>query len=205
MNGKVFVENLADKLSDTAVSEREVVRYMGGSGIDESMKALVAQCVSECDGLAKGKVCYAEYPVSFDSNDTSIIDLGFCKVKSEKLAKNLFGCKRIVLFAATVGIGFDRLISKYSVVSPSRSLCVSAIGSERIEALCDIFCDELSRRYGATRPRFSAGYGDLPLSLQIDIFKALDCHKNIGVSLNDSIFMTPVKSVTAIVGVKGGE
>ena len=205
MNGKVFVENLADKLISTEISELEVLRYMGGAGADGSIRTLALQCISECKDLAKGRVCYAEYPIIFDSNDTSIIDLGFCKVKSEKLSRNLFGCERIVLFAATVGIGFDRLISKYSAVSPSRSLCVSAIGTERIEALCDIFCDELSERYGMTRPRFSAGYGDLPLSLQIDIFKALECYKNIGVSLNDSIFMTPVKSVTAIVGVKGGE
>ena len=49
-------------------------------------------------------------------------------------------------------------------------------------------------------PRFSPGYGDLPLSLQRDIFRVLDCPRKIGLTLNESLLMSPSKSVTAIVG-----
>jgi cobalamin-dependent methionine synthase I len=49
--------------------------------------------------------------------------------------------------------------------------------------------------------RFSAGYGDLPLELQRDIFGALDCQRKIGVTLNESLLMSPSKSVSAIVGI----
>ena len=51
------------------------------------------------------------------------------------------------------------------------------------------------------RPRFSAGYGDLDVSFQKEIFGVLDCHKKIGLTLNDSMLMSPTKSVTAIVGI----
>lgn len=54
---------------------------------------------------------------------------------------------------------------------------------------------------GDTRPRFSPGYGDLPLALQRDIFHALDCARKIGLTLNDSLMMSPAKSVTAIIGI----
>lgn len=54
------------------------------------------------------------------------------------------------------------------------------------------------------RPRFSPGYGDLPLSAQREIFAVLDCGKRIGLMLNDSLLMSPSKSVTAFVGI-GGE
>lgn len=52
------------------------------------------------------------------------------------------------------------------------------------------------------KPRFSAGYGDLPLEVQKDIFRVLDCPRKIGLTLNDSLLMSPTKSVTAIVGIE---
>ena len=58
--------------------------------------------------------------------------------------------------------------------------------------------------YGQTMPRFSPGYGDLPLTAQREMFRMLECEKRIGVYLNESLLMSPSKSVTAIVGL-GGE
>ena len=77
-----------------------------------------------------------------------------------------------------------------------------SIGAERIENLCDLLCCDLSNEMGVKfKNRFSAGYGDLSLSTQKDIFKILDVTKNIGVSLNNSLLMSPTKSVTAFVGI----
>ena len=45
-----------------------------------------------------------------------------------------------------VGADIDRLIAKHSRLSPSRALMLQAIGAERIEALCDAFCND--RRMG---------------------------------------------------------
>jgi len=55
------------------------------------------------------------------------------------------------------------------------------------------------------KPRFSPGYGDLPLETQREIFDVLDCSRRIGLMLNDSLLMSPTKSVTAFVGVGGEE
>ena len=51
------------------------------------------------------------------------------------------------------------------------------------------------------RPRYSPGYGDLPLEMQRDISRILNMPKEIGVSLTQSLLMTPSKSVTALIGV----
>ena len=51
-------------------------------------------------------------------------------------------------------------------------------------------------------PRFSAGYGDLPLELQADIFNLLKPEKQMGVFLSESFIMSPTKSVTAFVALK---
>ena len=112
------------------------------------------------------------------------------------MEKNLSGCDKVILFAATAGLHIDRFIAKYARISASRSLMFHSIGAERVEALCDAFCAELEN----ARPRFSPGYGDLPLSLQPGILRALDATRQAGVYLTDSLLMNPSKTVTAIVG-----
>lgn len=78
-----------------------------------------------------------------------------------------------------------------------------AIGAERIEALCDIFCADISKEKGVLlKPRFSPGYGDLSIEVQQDVFSVLNCGKKIGLYLNESMLMSPSKSVTAFAGIK---
>ena len=159
--------------------------------------------MEDCLGVAADalvyKVCYRELSVSIKGE---MCDFGTFSFSSENLARNLAGCPRVILFAATVGVGIDRLIHKYSRIAPSRALMMQAIGAERIEALCDLFCADMEKEMGASlRPRFSPGYGDLPLSVQKDIITLLDTPKRIGLSLNDSLLMSPTKSVTAFAGI----
>ena len=60
--------------------------------------------------------------------------------------------------------------------------------------------DALKEKGVLLKPRFSAGYGDLPLAVQKAIFSALELSQRIGLTLNESLLMTPSKSVTAIFG-----
>ncbi|MBQ2880040.1 MAG: Vitamin B12 dependent methionine synthase activation subunit, partial [Anaerotignum sp.] len=119
--------------------------------------------------------------------------------------QRLRGCNSALVFGATIGIEIDRLISKYGRISPSKALFFQAIGAERIESLCDVFCHDISYTLKTEGlhllPRFSPGYGDFPLDFQKDIFRALDCYRKIGLSLNESMLMSPSKSVTAIAGI----
>ena len=54
----------------------------------------------------------------------------------------------------------------------------------------------------ALTERFSPGFGDLPLELQRQVTEALDCPRSLGITLGESLLMTPSKSVTAIIGMK---
>ena len=124
--------------------------------------------------------------------------------KDAKVFTAIVDSDTVVEEGATVGIEIDRLIARYSKIQPSRSVMLQAIGTERVEALCDVFCTELSaeREESKLHSRFSPGYGDLPLDIQREIFRALECGKRIGVTLGENLFMTPTKSVTAIIGVE---
>lgn len=181
----------------------EILRYAAAKGGGEDVRTLAQECLAEAEKHLSYQICYQEFSLTRLEKG---IDLSFCKIESKTLEFALSGCSEILLFAATLGIGFDRLIARYSHTSPARAWILQAIGAERIEALCDSFCFDLKsekNKSGKTvTPRVSPGYGDIPLAMQGDIFQALDCHRSIGLALNSSFIMTPTKSVTAIVGIK---
>lgn len=185
------------------IDRKEVLRYMGARAADDATAKLISECEKECEDAFSYLVCFDVFNIKTTGKT---VDFSTFSVQSGDLAKNLSGCKTAVIFAATVGAQIDRLIKKYSSVSPAKSLCLQAFGNERIEALCDLFNQQITEcqaaEGNATRPRFSPGYGDFELSCQTDIFRVLCCEKQIGVTLNNSLLMTPQKSVTAVIGIK---
>ncbi len=180
---------------------KEILRYAGAKEDTPEISVLIESCIEELKGKLSYKVCYGEFPVSVKGNS---IDLSFMKTESKSLAKNLMRCRSIILFGATVGIEIDRLISRYGRIAPSRALIFQAVGAERIESLCDEFTKFIQKDYGATVPRFSPGYGDFRLEVQKDFFRVLEPSKRIGLTLNESMLMTPTKSVTSIIGITDG-
>ena len=198
----VYVKNY--KLPEYNINE--ILRYAGAKELTPEVKSLLSECLIEVRDKLSGKVCYCEFPIVCCGE---VLDLTFTKTNSADLRKNLKGCNSIVVFGATVGIELDRVIARYGAVSPAAALMFQAIGAERIEALCDIFVNELEEQKEALgktiMPRFSPGYGDLPIEIQKDIFCTLDCAKRIGLTLNQSLLMSPSKSVTAIIGISDTE
>ena len=173
--------------------EKEILRYAGCGSGDENVLSLMHSCIDEVRKKLSYKVCYREIDMPYETN-------------SKMLLRTLEGCSQVVVFAATIGVEIDRLIAKYGRVSPSRALMFQAIGAERIEALCDMFCEDLaSEKKMNLSPRFSPGYGDLSLEVQKEIFNLLNCPKHIGLTLNDSLLMSPSKSVTAFLGLSDKE
>ena len=185
--------------TDITVDMNEILRYAQCFDCDNKVANLVRELLKEC-GFSY-KLCYREFPVEHSGDS---IDLGFYKTNSRSLEKLLEKCDRVVLFAATIGFDIDRRITKFSKIDPAKALILQAIGTERIESLCDAFQEDLKRENGyIITHRFSPGYADLPLDMQKEVFRVLNCYKNIGVTLNDSLLMSPSKSVTAIIGIQG--
>ena len=191
------------------INENEVWRYAGYLGkirnIDSELKNTLNQVEKDLSACLSYRVCYRRIPITWEE---SFPILPF-PCKSKKLADSIKGSGEIIIFAATIGLEIDRYIARNQKISPSKALLAQAYGAERIEELCESFCneikEELKRENLCTTKRFSPGYGDLPLETQVDIFKLLDCSRQIGVSLNESLLMSPSKSVTAVFGIKKQE
>lgn len=174
---------------------KEIARYAGAPSIDEL--AVFNECKNECESQLSLNVAYRISEVTVGDDEVSF---EFGTLKSRDLCKNLNGVKKVLVFAASIGQPFDFLIGKYKRISPAKSLVFQAIGTERIETLCDAICETIQEEYKVKlRPRFSPGYGDLSLDCQADILNYVEARR-IGVTLNESLLMSPSKSVTAIAG-----
>lgn len=180
----------------------EILRYMGCRQASSQTADLIDLCIKEIKDKLSYKVCFRSMSME------EFLLLGKNKkvpFGSSALCATLDGCISVIIFAATIGIGIDRLINRYSRISPSKALCFQAIGAERIESLCNLFNKELKEKKAKEglllRPRFSPGYGDFPLSVQKEFFRLLECPRKIGLTLNDSLLMSPSKSVTAVIGI----
>ena len=177
------------------ISKKEILRYAGAKN-DGQYDEIMGECIKECEGKIAFRLCYKVLPLDINDDVIKIENMTFV---SSDLSKCLKGARNVLVFAATLGVGIDRLINKYSKIQPSKALFFQAIGSERIEALLDAFCRDFPK---PLTPRFSAGYGDLSLDVQREIFAHFEITKTIGVTLTDSLMMSPVKSVTAFAGIK---
>ena len=189
--------------SGAPIDYGEVMRYSGAKKSDENLKTLIDECFSECEkgNAVNFAVCFTELPFSIKNDGT---DFSVFTLKSKNLATALRGAKSALIFACTIGMGIDRLIKKYTEIDPLRALIFQALGAERVETFIDLFIADYEKSRGVKLlPRFSAGYGDLSLAAQKDIFKLLNPQKNLGLTLNDSLLMSPSKSVTAFAGING--
>ncbi|MCD7737953.1 MAG: Vitamin B12 dependent methionine synthase activation subunit [Lachnospiraceae bacterium] len=186
------------------INEREFAARLG-----QPVSALQPGLREECEELlslaASYRYCFRRTVVTRPGEDR--LDLGFGDFHSHALTLNLKGCEEAVLFAATLGAGVDRLMKRLSVTSPARHFVVNALSSAEAEALCDLANREIATLVlGETgcicAPRFSPGYGDVPLSIQPGFLQFVNAGKLLGITLSEAYFMYPTKSVTAVVGIR---
>jgi hypothetical protein len=129
------------------------------------------------------------------------VDFGFEKVQSTNLAKNLNGCSEAYLIAVTLGIGIDRLLNRENMTNQAEHFIMDALSSAYVESYMEMISSRLAKNKNCA-PRFSPGYGDLNLGFQQPMLERLNATSNLGITLNKVMLMTPVKSITAIMGVK---
>lgn len=193
-----MIEIITAKASEIEIRQSSVEEYLGyfGAKADSATLDIIDECRKEFLACVDYKACICTVECC---EENGRLCLGFMQTESKSLAGNLRNCKTAFLLAATTGAAVQRLIAKNSLISPLRGMVTDAIGSAAIEA----FCDFVNKALGDTeylRPRFSPGYGDLTLGCQQLLLDRLEAKKLIGLALTDGGMLTPVKSVTAIIG-----
>lgn len=192
----------------------ELLRYSGlpvdksravasGRVEEPGIMARADKAVSTARGVLTYRTGYMVTPLDWDTEGFPVLPF---KQHSETLRKNLERCSKAVIFAATIGAGMDRLIRRYERTEMDMALFFQGYGAERAESLANAFNNEVKTAAGLAgfkaHPRFSPGFGDLPLTVQAEVLGLLDAGRRMGITLSDSFLMAPSKSVTAIIGLE---
>lgn len=158
----------------------------------------INQYIDEFNKAVTYKYAYVRLPISVSNN---VCDFGFATVESNSLSRVLRDCKEVFIMAVTTGIEIDRLITKLYLKQDSSAFFIDSIGSAAVESYADYLNKEICQNLNTTN-RFSPGYADFPLEFQRDLLSRINANQTVGITVNNELFMTPMKSITAIIGIK---
>ena len=185
------------------IDRQEVIRYLGYKGHTPTKDVLdvIEVCVKEVETAEEPKYVVRRFSVEIDGEHVAA---GGLSLHSRQLARNLKDCKEVIFFAATLGMGVDRLLHKYLKLQVSKAVVVQAVAAAAMEAYCNQCQQEIENACAKeglfVRPRYSPGYGDLSLKVQNEFLQVLQAQKTVGIVLTEGDIMLPEKSVTAIMG-----
>ncbi|HIV96798.1 MAG TPA: Vitamin B12 dependent methionine synthase activation subunit [Candidatus Agathobaculum stercoravium] len=182
----------------------EALRYLGyrNTEPDAAIAESLTRCAADMQAAVQPKSVFVSFPLSHPAENA--LEIAGVTIHSCNLARNLRGCERVYLMAATLGIAVDRLIARASAVRMSDAVIYQAVAAAMIETYCDAVNDTIRREAARgglyCRPRFSPGYGDFSIAHQRDFSRLLDTPRKIGLTVTESCLLAPVKSVTAVIG-----
>lgn len=183
---------------------KEVYRYMGYKGRTpgRDIQSRVEAVMEKLRGAAQPRLLYQRFPLVWQKGNAQAA--GFA-LQGQDILNNLRGCGEVYLIAATLGSGVDRLITRLALDSSADMVILQAVAAASLEEVLDqeeqAVKEQLRPQGLSLRPRFSPGYGDMPLSMQPRLLSALSAPRLLGLSVTDSLMLTPQKSVTAFAGI----
>ena len=183
---------------------KEAIRYLGYGkhAVDDKTLAMVEDSFRNLEDIAGRRSIYRIFDLQQTADDRFTI--GRVEIQSRSLGRNLKGCRKIILFGATLGTAVDRMLARLSLTDMAKAVVMQACAAALLEEYCDACQADIAAQVSAEglylRPRFSPGYGDFDISCQAPLMQMLDCAKTIGLTMTDSCMMTPSKSVTAVIG-----
>ncbi len=156
----------------------------------------IRECIEKCKKSIVYRYSYASVPIDIEGSEC---DFGFAAVRSDALCKALNSYSGAFIMAMSIGVEVDRLISRLVIQSPSEAFVMDAVASSAVESFADYICARLAESHFVGK-RFSPGYADFPLSFQIQLLERLNAPQTVGIQLSDDLLMTPMKSITAVIG-----
>lgn len=190
-------------MSNKRTLKQEAMRYLGyGNTVPGTeIVRFIEECLGELQTLSdRKKSVFRCCPLAIQKHE---IQLGTMKIVSKDLALNLKGCREAAVFAATLGADTDRLIRRYECINMAKAVVMQACAAAVLEDYCDQVQEVIAEKTecGYLRPRFSPGYGDFSVLVQKNLLEFLDASKQIGLMMTEASMLTPMKSVTAIIGI----
>ena len=194
-----------------SVERSEVLRYLGYSGqpLTPELDARIDGVVARCLGVARPRGTHRTFEVAgrrVEADGTPVTDLAgtALALRGHSMEEHMAGAVAVGVMAVTVGMPLERELQRLALVDPLEQLIFDAAATTVVERAADA-CEasivaEAAARGLYTNFRFSPGYGDMPMDTQPVLLATLDAQRRLGISLSPTYYMTPTKSVTAVVG-----
>ena len=176
---------------DLSALEKRTLTYLNfRNEASEEQVTMVRKAIDEVKSVARPVFAVKYYKI-----DECPIELNFSSLK-----KMFDGGKSdsVCILVSTLGPAIDRRIDRLKDSDPAHMVLIDAASNAYIEEVTN----EYQKRLGLNRQtmRFAPGYGDVPLSLQKQIFENIHETSKMGLTLDDGCLMHPFKSMTGIIG-----
>ncbi len=183
------------------VDVNQALRYAGVKEPEVNALRAAQRAAEQVEKRASPRYTYRVFNIAHTEQGVSLPEAGL--LLPGKLAETMLAdCNRAVLLLCTLGAEFDRLLRTAQARDMAQALYIDACGSSFVEQGCDAAEREIAARHPGLylTDRFSPGYGDFPLALQLDFLRTLNGEKRLGVCAAPSYLLNPMKSVTAVIG-----
>ena len=165
----------------------QIYSYLGFRGVGESKETddMIVSCLSELEMIAQFNYLYRH----FEEIPAFLSHPGYREL--------LEGTTGVILSVMTLGAEVDKRITRLFRADMGRAVVLDACASAYLEAKSDEFEKGIGENLTY---RFCPGYSGTSTADLREIF-ALLRPERIGVTLNESNFMLPSKSMAGVIGV----
>lgn len=196
---------IADPLPVTVPRPMVLMRlgYRRPAQVPEKTGRYIDEVMEKGRALLRPRAIYGAFDAATPEAGVSLL-AGTLHARSLSLHERLRGCRRAILFAATIGPEADAWIHDLMDTGEmTRGLLADAFASSaaislglEVEAVA---ARVLAGEGLAPTKRHAPGYGDWPLSDQAPLCGLLESGR-IGITLTADYLMLPAKSITGVIG-----
>ena len=182
---------------------KRTLAYLGYKGEpDDEQFHLVDEAIREAKRYARPQFVYRFIKLIKEEDGSFAADAPLC-VSYGALQKMFTkgDSDNLCILVSTLGSATDARIARLGETDQARMVLVDAASNALIEEETNAFQKRLALKDETFR--FAPGYGDVPLTMQKEIFDLMPEISKIGIKLDESNFMHPMKSMTGLIGFKG--
>ena len=177
--------------------------YRRPDQVPEKTGRLIEEVMEQGRALLRPRAVYGLFDAASPEPGVTLL-AATLRASSRSLHERLAGCRRAVLFAATIGAEADAWIHEVMEKGEmTRGLLADAYASSAAIALGleveTIAARILSGEGLSATKRHAPGYGDWPLSDQAPLCGLVGSER-IGITVTEDFLMVPAKSISGVIG-----